>query len=275
MAVERVQSAIARARAQRAGLETVYDADDIPPPMAEEDVVDQVPPEDWNQLPKSGMTARILDRARIVTAGLASDATAFDMLRTKVLQRMKSEGWKRLAITSADKNCGKSMVAMNLAFSLARQQELRTILIEADLRRPSFAKSLRLSPQVGFAKVLRREVPFPQSLVRVRDNLAVLANRGRSLESAELLHSDRVPGVLSEIERAYRPDIMIFDLPPLMAADDTLAFLGNVDCALLVTSAEHTTTAQVDACVREITSRTALAGVVLNKYRAAGASIGY
>jgi Mrp family chromosome partitioning ATPase len=69
--------------------------------------------------------------------------------------------------------------------------------------------------------------------------------------------------------------MMIFDLPPLMLADDTLAFLGNVDCALLVTSAEHTTTAQVEACVREISDRTVLLGVVLNKYRAAGAASGY
>ncbi|WRH63970.1 MAG: CpsD/CapB family tyrosine-protein kinase [Fuscovulum sp.] len=274
MAVERVQSAIARARAQRAGLETVYEIEDDLP-MAEEDIIEPVPPEDWNALPKSGMTARILDRARIVTAGLAEHSTAFDMMRTKVLQRMKAEGWKRIAITSADKNCGKSMVAMNLAFSLSRQVELRTILVEADLRQPSLAKAMRLSPRGGFAEVLRREVPFPKSLVRVRENLAVLANRDRSPASAELLHSDVVPGMLKEIERAYRPDVMIFDLPPLMLADDTLAFLGNVDCALLVTSAEHTTTAQVEACVREISDRTALVGVVLNKYRAAGAASGY
>mgnify|MGYP002654216644 CR=1 FL=1 len=276
MAVERVQSAIARARAQRAGLETVYEIDeDLPMAEDEEDFIEPLPPEDWNALPKSGMTARILDRARIVTAGLAEHSSAFDMMRTKVLQRMKTEGWKRIAITSPDKSCGKSMVAMNLAFSLSRQVELRTILVEADLRQPSLAKAMRLLPQGGFAEVLRREVPFPKSLVRVRENLAVLANRDRSPASAELLHSDSVPGVLKEIERAYRPDMMIFDLPPLMLADDTLAFLGNVDCALLVTSAEHTTTAQVEACVREISDRTALVGVVLNKYRSAGAASGY
>lgn len=275
MAVERVQSAIARARAQRAGLETVYEIDDDLPMDEDDDVIEPVPPEDWNALPKSGMTARLLDRARIVTAGLAEHSTAFDMMRTKVLQRMKAEGWKRIAITSADKACGKSMVAMNLAFSLSRQSELRTILVEADLRRPSLAKAMRLAPQGGFAEVLRREVPFPKSLMRVRENLAVLANRERSPASAELLHSDGVPSILKEIERAYRPDVMIFDLPPLMMADDALAFLGNVDCALLITSAEHTTAAQVEACVREISDRTALVGVVLNKYRAAGAATGY
>lgn len=276
MALERVQSAIARARAQRAGLETVYDVDDLP--LDEEqagETVDPVQPEDWNSLPKSSLTARILDRARIVTAGLAPKATAFDMLRTKVLQRMKAERWKSIAITSADTNCGKSMVAMNLAFSLSRQPELRTILIEADLRRPSLARSMRLAPQAGLAQVLTREVPFSQSLIRVRDNLAVLANRSRSPNSAELLHRDTVSGVLKEIERGYAPDVMIFDLPPMLAADDALAFLGNVDCALLVTRAEYTTTQQIDACIREISSRTTLAGIVLNKYRGAGASIGY
>ncbi len=275
MAVERVQSAIARARAKRAGLETVFDADDIPMPDDDDVVIEPVAREDWNLLPKSGMTASILDRARIVTGGVSKNATAFDMLRTKVLQRMKAEGWKRIAITSADKNCGKSTVALNLGFSLARQSELRAILVEADLRRPSLAKVLRITPPAGLAQVLRREVPFPKALVRVRDNLAVLANRARSPDSAELLHSGMVPSVLAEIERAYQPDVTIFDLPPLMEADDTLAFLGNVDCALLVTTAEHTTTTQIEACVREISDRTALAGIVLNKYRGAGAITGY
>ena len=276
MAVERVQSAIARARAQRAGLETVLDDDeDIPMPDVDDVVVEPIERLDWNALPKSGMTARILDRARIVTGGLAMNATAFDMLRTKVLQRMRAEGWKRIAVTSADKSCGKSTVSLNLAFSLARQSELRAILVEADLRRPSLAKALRITPPAGLAQVLRREVPFPQALMRVRDNLAVLSNRGRSPDSAELLHSANVAGVLREIENAYTPDIMIFDLPPLMVADDTLAFLGNVDCVLLVTKAEHTTTAQIEACVRDISARTSLAGIVLNKYRAAGAVTGY
>lgn len=274
MAVERMQSAIARARAQRESLESAFDPTDITL-VDEEEAIEPVEALDWNALPKMGMTERILDRARIVTAGFSPNATAFDMLRTKVLQRMKAEGWKRIAITSPDKNCGKTTVAMNLAFSLARQKELRTILIDADLRRPSLARAMRLSPKAGFGQVLTRDVPLPQSLVRVRDNLAVLATRNRSLNPAELLHSDGVPGVLKEIERSYLPDVMIFDLPPLMEADDTLAFLGNVDCALLVTTAEHTTTAQIEACVRDISARTALVGIALNKYRAAGAVTGY
>ncbi len=273
MAVERVQSAIARARAKRESLESTFDAEDIT--ATEGDVIEPAEPLDWNLLPKSGMTERILDRARIVTAGFGSNAAAFDMLRTKVLQRMKAEGWKRIAITSADKNCGKTTVAMNLAFSLARQKELRTILVDADLRRPSLAQAMRLSPKSGFAQVLTRDVPWPQALIRVRDNLAVLASRGRSVNSAELLQGDGVPSVLKEIERSCNPDVMIFDLPPLMEADDTLAFLGNVDCALLVTAAEHTTASQIEACVRDISARTALVGIALNKYRAVGAVTGY
>ena len=275
MAVERVQSAIARARAQRESRSEAFDPSDISMVDDEDDVIEPFEPLDWNALPKSSMTERILDRARIVTAGLTQNATAFDMLRTKVLQRMKAEGWKRIAITSADKNCGKTTVAMNLGFSLSRQRELRTILIDADLRRPSLARAMRLSPKSGFAQVLTRDVPLPQSLIRVRDNLGVLSTRNRSLNSAELLHSEGVPGVLKEIERAYRPDVVIFDLPPLMEADDTLAFLGNVDCALLVTTAEHTTSAQIEACVRDISARTALVGIALNKYRAVGAVTGY
>ena len=123
MAVERVQSAIARARAQRAGLETVLDDDeDIPMPDVDDVVVEPSERLDWNALPKSGMTARILDRARIVTGGLAMNATAFDMLRTKVLQRMRAEGWKRIAVTSADKSCGKSTVSSGTTSAVSQSR---------------------------------------------------------------------------------------------------------------------------------------------------------
>lgn len=271
MAVERVQSAIARARAQRDGLDQAPEADE-PEVMA--DVEARATTLDrWPDLPRVAVAEDMLDRARVIRGG--AEATAFDMLRTKVLQRMKGDGWRRIAITSADKGCGKTTVAMNLAFSLARQKEVRTLLVEADLRRPSLARALGLPGASGLAEVLTQDLPFGQAALRLRDNLAVLASQARSAHSAEILQSGRVADVLAEIEAAYNPDIVIFDLPPLMETDDALAFMGHVDCALLVTRAEHTTSAQVETCSRDISARTALAGVVLNRYRAAGAASGY
>jgi protein-tyrosine kinase len=268
MAFERLQSALARARAMREGPGFSVNPEEAPDAeTVEDDVPFDSDIDRWDEFPVADLQHRFLLQSRVVTAGNGHDAPAFDMLRTKVFQAMRAHGWKRIAITSPDKSCGKSTVAMNLAFSLSRQKEIRTILAEVDLRRPSLAKALRLPPRAGMAAMLSREVRPVQAILRVRDNLAVVANRSRSLLSAELLHSPIATEVLREIEARYRPDFMVFDLPPVMEADDALAFLVNVDCALLVTSAEHTTTSQLEACLRDIKARTALAGVVLNKCR--------
>ena len=274
MAFERMQSALARARAMREGPGFRVD----PEAAAEAETVDDDRPfesdtDKWDEFPVADLHPRLLAQSRVVTAGSGDDAPAFDVLRTKVFQEMRAHGWKRIAITSPDKGCGKSTVALNLAFGLSRQKEIRTLLGEVDLRRPSLARALNLPPRAGMAAMLSREVRPVQAILRVRDNLAVVANRSRSPLSAELLHSPVAAEVLREIEVRYRPDFMVFDLPPVMSGDDALAFLGNVDCALLVASAERTTTAQLETCLRDIKARTALAGVVLNRCR--GGSAGY
>jgi Mrp family chromosome partitioning ATPase len=60
---------------------------------------------------------------------------------------------------------------------------------------------------------------------------------------------------------------VIFDMPPMLAGDDAIGFLHNVDCALLVAAAGSTTIAQVDACERDIAAHTNVLGVTLNKCR--------
>ena len=73
--------------------------------------------------------------------------------------------------------------------------------------------------------------------------------------------------MVDEIEAQFRPDIMIFDTPPLFAGDDTMAFLDQVDCALLIAEAEKSTIEDIDKCEQELAARTNVLGVVLNKCR--------
>jgi Mrp family chromosome partitioning ATPase len=72
---------------------------------------------------------------------------------------------------------------------------------------------------------------------------------------------------IEDIEAAYSPDILMFDMPPMLVTDDNLAFFDKVDCALLVAAAESTTVQQVDICERDLATQTSLLGVILNKCR--------
>ena len=68
---------------------------------------------------------------------------------------------------------------------------------------------------------------------------------------------------------------MLFDLPPMLVSDDTMAFVGHVDAVLLIAAAEATTIKEVDSCERELASQTNVMGVVLNKCRYMGPEYGY
>ena len=211
--------------------------------------------------------ARQFERRRIVTLDPGPQATPFDVMRTRLLKQMAANNWRRIAVTSPGPACGKTMVTLNLAFSLARQAEIRTLVIEADLRRPAIARALGLTRPLRFARALEGLDPAADHLVRYGQNLAFGPNQEPAENPAELLQSASAREVIAALEATYAPDIILFDMPPLAAGDDTLGFLDKVDAALLVAAAGTTTIEQVDLAEQELAAQTNVAGVILNKCR--------
>jgi len=274
--MERIQSAIAKARAERRAMQ-----EGGAPALPAAEGAPAAAPDPagagarWEALAAFVPDPARLAAQRVVTARGGHEALPFDQMRTRVLQQMRANGWKRLAVTSATAACGKTTVALNLAFGLARQPDLRTILCEVDLRRPAMTAALGLSDAPSFARVLEGRSAFAEEARRIGGNLAVAPTRHPARNPAELLHGPGVAGVLDAIEADYAPDLMIFDTAPLMASDDTMAFLGHVDAALLVAAAEATTIAQIDHCEKELAAHTSVMGVILNKCRYPGRDSGY
>ena len=264
--MERIQSAIQKARIAREGKlpEAQARTADIrqsgPAPLSDHHLA-------WAELDMFQPNAAHLQRGRITTLEPGQMATPFDVMRTRLLKQMRANSWRRLAITSPGPGCGKTMTCLNLAFSLARQSDIRVMVIEVDLRRPSMAKTLGLKPQHSFVDVLEGKAPASGHLVRYGMNLAFGTNHSPVRNSAELLQSPAIVEVLAELEKTYAPDLLIFDMPPMQTGDDAIAFLEKADCALLVAAAGTTTIAQVDHCERDIAAHTNVLGVVLNKCR--------
>ena len=202
-----------------------------------------------------------LERAHVVSALGGPGSAPFDVMRTKLLHQARAQGWRRIAISSPGPSCGKTTVA------LARQADLRVALVEADLRRPVIGRILGIRDPEGAAEVLGGAVGPEAALRRHRANLAVLAAAGPRRNPAELLQSPRAAEALDRIEALYDPTVTLFDLPPMMAGDDVMAFAGLMDGVILVAAAGATTMAQIDACERELATRTNVVGVVLNKCR--------
>ena len=229
----------------------------------------------WSSLPEFHVDEDRAHKYRITALRGGKDAGPYDMLRSRTMRAMKEKGWRRLAITSPDPGCGKTTISMNLAFSLARQKDLRVMLVDLDLRRPSLLKALGGSVRSSFWEVLERKADLADCAMRYGDNLLVAMNKAPASHPAELLQSPQTITVLHEIEAQWRPDILIFDMSPLLASDDNLGFLGNCDSALLVTASESTTMSNIDLCEKELAGLTNVLGIVLNKCRYQDDSVGY
>lgn len=269
--MERIQSAIEKARARRQeSLSVLGEAEaELPPPEA--------PAQDvWQAIPEFFPSAKVLHRHRIFTFEGGASAAPFDMMRTKVLLQMRANNWRRLGITSPSVGCGKTTLGVNLAFSLARQADIRTALIEMDMRRPALARTLGLGRgKQQFSTVLQGAAPASGHMLRYGDNLAFGISRTPVHNPSELLQSKTAQSALEELEKQLDLSLTIFDMPPMLSSDDMLAFAGNVDCVLLVAAAETSSIKEVDICEHDLAERTNVLGIVLNKCRYTEASHGY
>lgn len=276
--MERIQSAIAKARAERATRPDLPGADksaarpvvpsaSVPTPSAVESA--------WAALKPATPSAALMQQNRIVAFSGGREATAYDVLRTRVLQQARQNGWKRVGITSPTAGCGKTTTALNLGFSLARQPEIRAILVEIDMRRPAFVRMLGDQPEASLAEVLEGQIPFAAAALRHGQNLAIAPVTRIVRNPAELLHGSSVPAALTRIEADYAPDLMIFDMPPLLVSDDAMVIAGQLDAVLLIAAADTTTIRQIDLCERELAAQTNVMGTILNKCRHVEKDDGY
>lgn len=192
-------------------------------------------------------------------------AAAIDLLRGRLLQALQDRGWRRVAVTSPTRGCGKSTVAANLALSLARRPSGRTVLIDLDLRRPGLAHLFGLPAPGPIRDLLTGRAPPAAALLRAGRGLALGLNARAEAAAAELLLEPAARVALGAVLRDLDPEVVIHDLAPVLGSDDAVAILPQVDAVLLVVDGTQTTAAEIRACERLFEGRVPLLGVVLNR----------
>jgi Mrp family chromosome partitioning ATPase len=208
----------------------------------------------------------LLERNRILNS--ATDdraAAAFRMLRTQVLQRMDEHGWRSLAVFSPGSNDGKTTTAINLAASLASDRLHTVLLVDFDFKRPTLASRFGLAPEFGSDDALtgRAQVQdcfyHPESYER----LVIMPAREKLENSSEILAGPRSRAMVRDFRTRYPERIILFDLPPVLNADDALSFAPLIECGLVVAAEGRTRRADLVRTV-ELLHKTPLVGTVLN-----------
>jgi capsular exopolysaccharide synthesis family protein len=160
---------------------------------------------------------------------------SYRMLRTRCLQTMDVMEWKTLAITSPSNKTGNSLTAVNLAISIAMELDRTALLVDANFQSPDIHKLFGCKAEKGLSDYLLHDVEINSLLINPGiDRLVVLPAGKPMVNSTEMLHSPKMQRLVNELRSRYPSRIIIFDMPPILSQDDTLAFSPYVDCVLLV-----------------------------------------
>ncbi|MEO0399299.1 MAG: CpsD/CapB family tyrosine-protein kinase [Pseudomonadota bacterium] len=194
---------------------------------------------------------------------------AYRVLRTRTLQMMEANNWRTIAVVSPTSGAGKTVTAINLAIAIGSKEGSRATLVDFDFYRPRVARYMGLDhpPSVldyfEGSKSLHEVILHPDL-----SNTFVMANERVSRRGAEHLTSPKVDDVIDAALNKYQSRVVVFDVPPVLGCDDTIAFLPKVDCALLIAASGETRVRDVKEAQRML-GGVNLVGTVLNKAPAA------
>jgi receptor protein-tyrosine kinase len=193
--------------------------------------------------------------------GIAGEA--FRKLRTSVGFINVEDQTRSILVTSALAEEGKTTTSLNLAMAYALSG-LRTILVEADLRRPALHRVFGMIGTRGLTTAIVGDVPLTEAIMNTDTrNLSVLVAGAIPPNPVELLGSDQMSELLERLERMF--DVVIVDSPPLIPVADPAALASRCDGVIIVARAGKTDKRRlVDAGKVVQRSGGRLLGVVLN-----------
>lgn len=160
-------------------------------------------------------------------------AEGFRTIRATLSLTHKADKLHVLSVTSTIPSEGKSLVASNLAI-VSAQTGLRTLLVDADLRRPSVHKAYQLHSPVGLSAYLTGETSDLEAITHKTEvaNLDVICCGSVPSNPSELIGSARMKAFIEEIRDKY--DRVILDCPPISAVSDPLVISANSDGIVFV-----------------------------------------
>jgi tyrosine-protein kinase Etk/Wzc len=190
---------------------------------------------------------------------------AYRALRTSVQFSRPDAVIETVLVTSARPGEGKSTVVLNLAIAMA-QAGRRTLVVDADLRKPTIHRKLGIGWEPGLVGLLFDGAPFdPSKYATPIDDLFVVPSGRTAPNPSELLGSQS----LRDWIRSFRDhfDIVIFDAPPVLAATDAVLLSTQCDATIVVAAAGTTRTHEVTDTLNALTDVGArVIGTVLNRF---------
>ena len=187
---------------------------------------------------------------------------AYKTIRTNLMYLLSQSKSRIFAISSSLPGEGKSSCSVNLAIAFS-QLGSKVLLIDADLRKPSVYRKLRLQNAKGLSSVLVGFCDLDDALIHVNSNLDVLVSGPTPPNPSELVASDNMTKLLDMLKDKY--DYVVIDTPPINVVSDAVLLAPKTEGVLMVVQDRKTTHDEFSKAVESLKfADVRLLGVVLN-----------
>lgn len=198
------------------------------------------------QLPVLGVVPHMAGKFSITDRGqnvrlmpMSETAEAYRTIRTAIFFAAPGEEMKTILVTSPAPGDGKTTSASNLAIALA-QAGHRTLLLDADFRKPSQHKVFNIDPSVGLSSVIAGQVKLREAVKQTESaGLYVLPCGPVPPNPSEILNGKRFAQVMEVLCNAF--DRIVIDSPPVMPVTDARILAASTDLTILVLRADKST----------------------------------
>jgi protein-tyrosine kinase len=256
--MSRLFEALQRSEAERSGTPLTQ----APPVATQLFQTAEAPVDDFGQCQRLQVSVPAESRLVSLTAKESLGAEKFRFLGVRLKQARQTRAIKKILITSSIAEEGKSLVAANLALTLARRQQHRVLLVEGDLRRPVLTGQFGLTHLAGVSEALQGEFSPTQHAYYLEEPKLWFMPAGHPPENPlELMQSGRLAELMERLTAGF--DWIVIDSPPILPLADTTVWARLADGVLLV-AREDKTERQALKRGLEALGQTSLLGVVLN-----------
>ena len=180
--------------------------------------------------------------------------------------RMPGRQRNLVLVTSTQAGEGKTFCAVNLALSLALEDQVDTVLIDADVPRPKVRARFDLKRGAGLTDCLLDATPWTSLARTAKEGPLTVLGEGRSIErSAELFASEACRRLMTEISGAKNEGLVLIDAPPALAMTDAVVLAKYVDEVVFVVEANETPEPAIAAALDELLDVNPNVSLILNR----------
>lgn len=207
----------------------------------------------------------LLEKRCVCISPEACEINSYKILRTQIQQRTKDKGWNTVMITSVGPGEGKTITAINLALTFAKEFNQTVLLVDGDLKQQSVHEYLGYSSNKGLVSYLEEGQSLADLIVWPGiEKLTVISGGKTVQDSTELLHSPKMKALVAEMKKRYDDRYVFFDVPHIQGSADAIAFAPFVDSIILVVEAGKTLMTDIKRAL-ELIPQEKFLGFVLNK----------